>query len=218
MKLNEVLNKKDDEIKLLKASNKNSASETERVNAEIRNVKKILKSKDKEIYNLENLNGNQQESIKALKIDSNRNKTEKIKLEKKLKSLEKKKGDIKSQKVAIENNNNTSALSCFPTSFSKASTPTSISVSSSPSLINSDTSAQMTPSMVSNWILATYSPLQRPASITSMLTHCVWLPPPRSFIFSTKEVLEGVEKIMKKYLKHENDAPENTRLITNSFM
>ena len=132
-----------------------------------------------------------------------------------MKSLEKKKVDVKSQKAAIEKNNNTSTLSCFPTYFSKASPPTSTSVFSSPSLINS---AQMTPSMVSNWILATYSPLQRPASITSMLTHCARLPTPRSLIFSPKEVLEGVEKMSRKYLKHENEAPENTLLITDSLM
>ena len=44
------------------------------------------------------------------------------------------------------------------------------------------------------------------------------LPTPRSLIFSPKEVLEGVEKMSRKYLKHENDAPENTLLITNSLM
>ena len=46
VKLNDVLNKKDDEIKLLKASIKSSASEAERVNSEIRDFKKTLKSKE----------------------------------------------------------------------------------------------------------------------------------------------------------------------------
>ena len=90
------------------------------------------------------------------------------------------------------------------------SPPTGTSVPKSPSLINSDTSAaaQITPSMVSNWIKIYYKPLKRPAFITSMVTHySAKIPPPGSLMLTTKGVLEGVEKMMKKYLIHGIDEP-----------
>ena len=67
----ELFNKKEDEIKLLKTSIKNKVSECEMANAELKNIRKTIKSKEKEVYNLENVKLNQQETISSMKMDSN---------------------------------------------------------------------------------------------------------------------------------------------------
>ena len=86
-------------------------------------MKKVLKAKEKEIYNLENVNLNQLENIRRIKEDSKKSKVEKTNLEKQLKKSEKKK--FNSDKASLNNNNsdlpsNTQSL-LIPQSFSSAS-------------------------------------------------------------------------------------------------
>ena len=126
-----LLNKKEDEIKLLKTSIKNKVSECEMANAELKNIRKTIKSKEKEVYNLENVKLNQQETISSMKMDSNRIKAEIVKLEKKIKLLEKKKEDFKHQNKTktVEKNNSNSSIqlsssACTSASNSKSDTST----------------------------------------------------------------------------------------------
>ena len=66
-------------------------------------MKKVLKAKEKEIYNLENVNLNQLDNIRRIKEDSKKLKVEKRGLEKQLKKFEKK--ISKSDEATLNNNN-----------------------------------------------------------------------------------------------------------------
>ena len=79
-KLQEILSKKDDEIKLFKSLTRTATSETEKVNSELKSLRKSLKAKEKEVYNLENCNTNHQNTIKILKREAIESKSESTKL------------------------------------------------------------------------------------------------------------------------------------------
>ena len=64
--------------------------DNEKLKGEIKNLQKVLKGKDKEIYNLETFKLNNLESVKNAKSNAKEHKEEKEKLIKLVKILEKK--------------------------------------------------------------------------------------------------------------------------------
>ena len=83
----EITKKKDSEIDTLKHVIKNNKSDFDTLNADLKKVKKDTKFLEKNVYNLENVKLNQQDKSKALKEEKNKLKTEKMGLEKKLKTV-----------------------------------------------------------------------------------------------------------------------------------
>ena len=112
---------KDDEIKALKTSIKNSNSDSARNIAELNNLNRILKSKDKEIYKLENCKITHRETIKTLKASASDIKKDQAIVEKQVKSLEKKVSNLKKDN-SLSNNNLPSTVSIIPANTS--TTPT----------------------------------------------------------------------------------------------
>ena len=90
----EKLSRKDDENKVLKNTLENCKSEKERLKSELKSLQKVLKSKDKEIFNLETFKLNNQDAVSSVKNENE-----------KLKMLEKKKVNLQKLKCPIENNN-----------------------------------------------------------------------------------------------------------------
>ena len=78
-------NEKNQEIKVLKGAIKNTNDELQNKKIEINQIKKVVKVKEKENYNLETKVENQANAIKSLKETCNSQKREKQKLEKELK-------------------------------------------------------------------------------------------------------------------------------------
>ena len=85
------LEKKEDEVIALNKSLKANNQDISTMKGENNQMKKVLKAKEKEIYNLDNVNLNQLENIRRIKEDSKKLKVEKTNLEKQLKKFEKKK-------------------------------------------------------------------------------------------------------------------------------
>ena len=75
--IKKLLDKKDNEIKSLKASIQNNNSENLRLNAEVKSLQKALKTKESEIYNLEKWKDNFQNTIRTTKKNLNDLKTSK---------------------------------------------------------------------------------------------------------------------------------------------
>ena len=86
---------KNEEIKLLKGVIKNSTDELQNNKKQMNQINKLVKSKEKENYNLENKVENQTETIRSLKETCNFLNSEKRILEKELKSCRKKSKNIK---------------------------------------------------------------------------------------------------------------------------
>ena len=82
--LNKALYNEIENAKVLKAVIKKHDSDATNKANEINCAIKTIKSKDKEIHNLENKTNNQQDTIKRLKADKDKLKAEKIKCEKEL--------------------------------------------------------------------------------------------------------------------------------------
>ena len=74
-----ILTRKDDENKITANSLKNCTSENKKLKGELQNLNKIVKIKDKEIYNLETYKYNNQEAVRNNKNDAKEQKTEKEK-------------------------------------------------------------------------------------------------------------------------------------------
>ena len=102
-----LVSKKDDEIIALKNSIKTCTLDNEKLKGEIKNLQKVLKGKDKEIYNLETFKLNNLESVKNAKSNAKEHKEEKEKLIKLVKILEKKIETFERKRAcSTENNNN----------------------------------------------------------------------------------------------------------------
>ena len=95
----EAAKKKEFDNDTLKKVIKSKNSEQDILFTDIKKVKQALKSKEKEVHNLENLKFNHLDKIKALKEDANRIKREKAVLEKKLTSSEKKNLNNRNKKI-----------------------------------------------------------------------------------------------------------------------
>ena len=75
---------KDSDFDTLKCVVKKKNAELDTLNSELKKAKQTLKSRDKEVYNLENVKMNNLDKIKALKDDFNKLKKEKTVLEKQI--------------------------------------------------------------------------------------------------------------------------------------
>ena len=110
MRLKRKLSFKDDDNKLLKNSLKSCTSENETLKSELKNLQKVIKAKDKEIYNLETYKYNNQESVKNAKQDAKGQRNEKEKYLKQVKVLEKKIEKLQqNHRTLVETNNNNSS-------------------------------------------------------------------------------------------------------------
>ena len=105
------LSRKDDDNKVLKNSIRSCTSENETLKCELKNLHKVIKAKDKEIYNLEKYKYNNQESVKNAKQDAKEQKKEKENYLKQVKLLEKKIEKFQKPKTLVETNNNNSSNS-----------------------------------------------------------------------------------------------------------
>ena len=102
-----LIARKDGECAALKNSIKNCTYENESLKRELKDVNKVLKSKKKEIYNLETFNYNNQDAVKMAKTDAKEQKAEKEKQIKKVNMLEKKLDNLQKQtNSTLEKNNN----------------------------------------------------------------------------------------------------------------
>ena len=129
-----LVSKKDDEIRALKNSIKTSTSDNERLRGEVKNLQKVLKEKDKEIYNLETFKANNLESVENAKSDAKEHKAEKQKLIKQIKTLNKKIETLEKKKACDtekNNNSNMEHISVFETNTS-SSTDVAIEANSKP--------------------------------------------------------------------------------------
>ena len=138
-----------------------------------RDLEKGNKMKEKDIHNLSKSLDSARSTIKALKYEKSQLKTSKTKLETeitKLKRVETTKKKVvpnaKQNAKDVNENNNLN-----PGAPSEMFEPLFM------------------PSMVSHWNPQVMKVYQRPASISSMITHCTLLPPPSRSFLSMKEVL-----------------------------
>ena len=115
-KCREAQIKKDNDIDTLKGVIKKKNAELETQNTKMKEIRQNIKSKEKEVYNLENVRLNNLDKIRALKDDLSRVKSEKTKLEKQLINKEKKATKSKNvpaepdQTFHSENSNHTNPL------------------------------------------------------------------------------------------------------------
>ena len=115
----EALGKKVSDTEALNLVIKNNKFENDRLSADIKHLKKVIKAEEKTVYNLENFKLNHQDKIKTLKADTIKLKAEKAELEKKLRILEKKsnskisvikekqKPNSEAEKILLKNNSTT---------------------------------------------------------------------------------------------------------------
>ena len=94
--------KKDNDIDTLKGVIKKKNAELETQNTEMKKIRQNIKSKEKEVYNLENVRLNNLDKIRALKDDFSRVKSEKTKLEKQLINKDKEATKSKPKNVPAE--------------------------------------------------------------------------------------------------------------------
>ena len=173
-KWKEALERNDDEIKILKSTIKSNNSEKVKNSTELISLKKVLKLRDKEIYDLENCNIDQQGTIKSLKLNESESKKEKVKLEKQAKNLEKKILNLKKKNCSPEFiNNNTTVTSLAHTT---CSAPTSQESSSGTSLVSSSVPLTCPPTPSSSrpekFTTAPYSSTSLPATTSTKFTSC----------------------------------------------
>ena len=127
----EGFTKKDSEISSLKLVLKNKDSEILKMKSENSQLRKLAKSREKEIHNLENIQANQKDTIRNLKEINNKMKSEKVKLDKEVKKLDKKIETIQDRSSQQSEPNNNVDIKLFPklspstTLFSACSAPTS---------------------------------------------------------------------------------------------
>ena len=133
--------------------------------------------KEKEIHNLSKSLDSARSTIKALRYKKSQLKNSKTKLKtgitkiKKVETTKKKVVPISKQKAEDLDENHLN-----PGALSETSEPESLFL----------------PSMVSHWNPQVMKMYQRPASISSMITHCALFPPGSSFL-SMKEVLGALD-------------------------
>ena len=95
-----MLSRSDDENRILKNSIETCTSENEKLKGELKNLQKVLKSKEKEICNLETFKHDNQEALKNAKSDGKEQKTAKEMLLKQMKVLEKKIVELQKNKYS----------------------------------------------------------------------------------------------------------------------
>ena len=152
--IKKVIMKKDNEIDILKQSILASTADRDNLCNELQSLKKIVKCKDDEIYNLETFKSKNLESVHVVKKEVMEHKTENKKLVQHVKILEKKISDTKEDPSSCENNNN-EKIKSLPSNnlyfLDQKSCPTSYpSISSSVSTLASLALPTTSPSMASS--------------------------------------------------------------------
>ena len=188
----EKLVKNEDEITALKNVIRNDKAENLKTNGELNQLKKTLKSKDKEIHNLEKTNSNQQDTMKTLKEASTRLKEEKNKLEKDIKKVERKVVKLEERKLVDEGTNNNLALSTFSTITANpvTSVPVGLIVPTTTSLSYSSTITTVCSSMPLGLTSTSFSSVTTnlpPTSSTHITSLCTLTPATDPHSASTAE-------------------------------
>ena len=149
-----LIARKDGECAALKKSIKN-----ESLKRELKDVNKVLKSKEKEIYNFETFKYNNQDAVKMAKTDAKEQKAEKEKQIKKVNMLEKKLDNLQKQiNSTLEKNNNIKNSDSCLSSQSNISIPTTNSVAASTILSNPVSTIQPSPTLLSSSVSLPCSP------------------------------------------------------------
>ena len=110
--LNKALNTEIENVKVLKAVIKNHNNDATKKTNEINCAMKTIKSKEKEIHNLEKKTDNQQDTIQRLRAEKDKLKSEKIKCEK---DLEKKNKKDAKKETKVQDINVSQASKCTVT-------------------------------------------------------------------------------------------------------
>ena len=92
---------KESETDILKNVNKTNKSEYDSLDSELKSGKKLSKSQVCKIHNLENIKVNNQDKIRALKVDKDKFKSENVALQKKVKRFEIKKSEMLVRKPSL---------------------------------------------------------------------------------------------------------------------
>ena len=121
------LNQKDDEIAVLKKVVKDNNAEALKMMNDQNHLKKVIKTKEKDIYTLESSKQNQLSTIKNLKESSTKVKEEKSRLEKEAKKIHKKKTKLETRTSQNPENNNIPIIKSHLTSISSTSFSTTSS-------------------------------------------------------------------------------------------
>ena len=183
----------------LKDAKKRHLQEINHANVVIKTLEKGSKGLEKEIHDLNRSLGNTRDTLKNLKSEHSSLKINKTKLETEIVKLEKvisKKNSKITQMSKKDVNRNDVKLTDSETSFSTQS-PCSLS---SLNLSSSTLSASNSPltSMITHWNPLPVLPPLMPDSITTMVTHCIRLPPPSCSLISTQEYKEMMERIIER--------------------
>ena len=185
----------------LKDAKKRHLQEINHANAVIKTLEKGSKGLEKEIHDLNRSLGSTRVTLKNLKTEHSSLKMNKTKLEKEIMKLEKivSKRDSKISLLSKKDvNKNDVKFTDTGTSLFTSSPCSSSSIKSLSSTLS--ISAPSTPftSMITHWNpLPTIPPLM-PDSITTMVTHCIRLPPPICSFMSTQEFQEMMERILER--------------------
>ena len=183
----------------LKDAKKRHLQEINHANTVIKTLEKGKKGLDKEIHDLNRSLGSTRVTLKNLKTELSSLKMNKTKLEAEIVKLEKvvSKRDSKITQLSKKDvNENYVKVTDSGTSFSKSSPCSSSSIKS----LSSTLSASSPPftSMISHWNPLPIVPPLMPDSITTMVTHCIRLPPPLFSFMATKEFQEEMERIFER--------------------
>ena len=175
----------------LKKTTKKHASEIKELHEQVKELKNAMKSKDKEKHDLSRNIENARVTIKNYKAEKSHLKMCKTKLEAEVRKLEKtqhhKQKEILVKTFKSEEKDENANIETFEAIAS--SYPPAPAEFSNPSF---------TPSMVSHHNPHLIETFQRPASITSMISHCALSPPPGSSFLTMVEVMEALEEALEK--------------------
>ena len=175
----------------VKENKKKLVSGLKELQDQVKELKTAKKVKEKENYDLNKTLQNARETIKKHKAEKAQLKTSKTKIEAEVRILkqkqQKEKKDIIIKKVVSETKDENSNFKSLD----------HVTFSDSPGSV-------FTTSMVSHFNPNCVKTFQRPASIPSMITHCILSPPPGSSLVSMKEFMEALEKAVDKMFQNMN--------------
>ena len=173
--------KAENEYKIKEIKKKHS-EEVNKLQVKVKDLEIKTKTNAKEIHDLKRSLDSTRATLKTCKTEKSSLKTSKTKLESNIRKLEQEK------------------LKLIKGSNLKAVKSENLDVNSNSLMLPSShfSSHSFIPSMTSHWNPHSIKPFYSPSDLSSMVTHCAVLPPPRSSPLSISEVLEALNKAVEK--------------------
>ena len=182
------------EVKL-KENKKQHVSDLKESQAQVKDLKNAIKTKEKENYDLNRTLDNARSTIKSYKTERSELKICKTRLESEIKKLKQK--QLKEKKepfdktINSENKDENDNLNVSPAISNESELIP-------PILLYRSTSSPPCTSMISHWNPSPVAPPLTPNSTTTMVSHCTRSPSPNSLLWSAQEYKEMIERIIER--------------------